>query len=74
MPEVKDYFRDDIFGGRIFSSDKKFNQEITARLSNRDWGNPFRDWLFSKVRYLTEELGYPLTTRREIVSDFYSPS
>lgn len=74
MPEVKDYFREEIFGGRVFSSDKKFNEEITARLSNRDWGNPFRDWLFSKVRYLVEEHDYSLETRIGIVSEFYSPN
>jgi hypothetical protein len=74
MPEVRDYFRDEIFGGRQFSSETKFEEEITARLSNRDKGNPFRDWLFSKVRYLTEELRYSLDTRTGIVREFYSPS
>lgn len=74
MPEVKDYFRDEVFGKRQFKSETKFEEEITARLSNKDKSNPFRDWLFSKVRYLTEELGQSLDTREGVVREFYSPS
>lgn len=71
MEDVIDYFREEL--GNL-KNDKELKKEISDSLSDREKGNPFRDWLLSKLYYLAQTLDVSIGTPDGIVSEFYSPS
>jgi hypothetical protein len=71
MDDVKDYFANRA-GGSM--SDDDLKKEMQASLNDPDKGNPFRDWLLSKIYYLDKTRNLTIETDTGIVKDFYSLS
>ena len=69
MEDVKAYFADRTGG---IGSEEDLKAEIAASLNDADKGNPFREWLLSKIYDLDRTRNLSIDTDTGIVKDFNS--